>query len=156
MKDIETMIQIHGNSIYRYALAITKHKDMAEDVFQEVFLRYFKRQPVFENESHEKAWFLKVCKNCSYTMLTSRFIQHTCPLEEDIPLLQKQENILYLYVMKLPLKYRSVIHLYYYEEYSTVEIAGLLHRKEATIRTQLNRARNILKKMIKEEQDEIL
>jgi len=64
----------------------------------------------------------------------------------------KDNNVLNQ-VIKLPLKYREIIHLYYYEGYTTVEISNIVDRKEATVRSLLSRGRNMLKKELKEEYD---
>ena len=147
LQDIQAQIIIerYGNMVFRLALAITKHYDVAQDVYQEVFLRYVKKEPVFENEEHAKAWFLTVCKNCCRNHFMNAFVRRSVPLEEDIPVLKEQDYGMYEEVLRLPLKYRMVIHLYYYEGYSTQMIAQLLHKKDATIRTQLKRAREMLK-----------
>ena len=142
------IIERYADTVYRFALALTKKKDVADDVFQEVFLRYAKRKPVFENDQHAKAWFFTVTRNCSRSYVTSAFFRHTAPLEEEIPVLQEQGNVLYGYVLKLPMKYRMVIHLFYYEGLSTLQIAAILHQKDATIRTRLKRARERLKTML--------
>ena len=64
----DEMIQIierNSNAVYRLAFAQMKNRADADDVYQEVFYRYIKKQPVFENEEHEKAWFIRVTVNCS-------------------------------------------------------------------------------------------
>ncbi|MGX8835189.1 RNA polymerase sigma factor [Amedibacillus sp. YH-ame6] len=147
-QEAEKLIEQYGHSVYRFALSLTKHKDVADDVFQEVFLRYLKKQPVFENEEHAKAWFFVVTRNCCKNHFMSAFVRHSAPLIEDIPMLKEEKYGLYEEVLKLPLKYRQVIHLYYYEGYSSQEIASILHLPDATIRTQLKRARNLLKKQL--------
>lgn len=144
-EEASEIVEQYADLVYKFALSLSKQKDIADDVFQEVFLRYAKRKPSFENEEHARAWFFTVTRNCCRTHFTSAFMRHTAPLEEDIPILQKEDHALYFYVMKLPVTYRTVIHLFYYEGLSTLQIADILHKKDATIRTQLKRARERLK-----------
>ena len=115
------------------------------------FLRYLKRKPKFESEEHRKAWFLRVTINCSNTFLTSVWQKRTEGLSEEITFAVKEHQDLYHELQRLPAKYRSVIHLFYYEELSVEEIGRILNRKPATVRTQLTRARELLRGMLKEE-----
>lgn len=147
--EAEDIVNRYADLVYKFALSQTRRKDVAEDVFQEVFLRYVRKKPVFDNEEHARAWFFTVTKNCCLNHFASFFEKHTTPLLEEIPILQKKENGLYYHVLRLPRKYRTVIHLYYYEGMSTLQIAALLHKKDATIRTQLKRARSLLKEEVK-------
>lgn len=147
-EDAERIVDTYGDAVYKLALSLTRHKDVADDVFQEVFLRYMKKRPVFENEKHARAWFYIVTKNCCRTHFMSAFIRHSAPLDQEIPFLNDPDYKLYQYVLELPVKYRIVIHLFYYEGYSTRETAAILKKKEATVRTQLKRARTLLKKVM--------
>lgn len=147
-EEAQRIVDTYGDAVYKFALSLTRHKDVADDVFQEVFLRYMKKSPVFENEKHARAWFYVVTKNCCRSHFMSAFIRRSAPLDQDIPFLKEPDYALYQYVLKLPMKYRTVIHLYYYEGYSTKEIASLLKKKEATVRTQLKRARDLLKQVM--------
>lgn len=145
------VIEYYSNMVYRLAFARTGTKHDAEDVYEEVFLRYLKRKPKFESEEHRKAWFLRVTVNCSNTFLASVWQKRTEGLSEEIPFAEKAHQDLYRELQCLPAKYRSVIHLFYYEELSVEEIAQALNRKPATVRTQLTRARELLRGMLKEE-----
>lgn len=156
-EDAEDIVDRYANLVYTFALSQTRRKDVAEDVFQEVFLRYVKKHPTFQNEEHARAWFFTVTKNCCRNHFSSFFEKNTMALVEDIPVLREETSGLYFYVLQLPRKYRLVIHLFYYEGLSTIQIASLLHKKDATIRTQLKRARALLKENMKGcEIDEIL
>lgn len=157
VQDAEDFIEKYGKSVYRFALSLTKHKDIADDVFQEVFLRYVKKQPHFDSDEHAKAWLFVVTRNCSRNYFMSAFVRRCVPLIDDFPVLKKESYGVYENVLKLPTKYRIVIHLFYYEEYTTKEIAQILNKKEATIRTQLKRARALLKQQIEgSDIDEVL
>lgn len=149
--DASQVIEHYSNMVYRLAFARTGTKYDAEDVYEEVFLRYLKKKPTFDSEDHRKAWFLRVTINCSNTFLSSVWQRRTEGLSEELPFKEQEHQDLYRELQRLPQKYRSVIHLFYYEELSVEEIGRVLQRKPATVRTQLTRARELLREMLKEE-----
>ncbi len=136
------------DTVYRLALSRTKDKPLAEDVLQEVFLRYYKTKRTFESEEHIKAWLLRVTINCSKSVFSSSWYKKTMPLTEDIAQSEKEVSGVYEAVAALPKKYRTVIHLFYYEDMSVREIAECLSEKETTVKSQLSRGRDKLKKML--------
>lgn len=144
-KYLEKMIEKYSNMIYRLALVRTKTKENAEDVYQEVFLRLAKKMPEFESEEHEKAWLIRVTINCSKNLLSSKFLNNTEELKEDISFKTEERHEIYYAVQKLPLKYKTIIHLYYYENYKINEISKILKMKENTVKSYLARAREKLK-----------
>ena len=146
----EEMIQKYAQTVYRLAYAQTCQQSDADDVFQEVFLRYLRKRPVFVNKEHEKAWFLRVTINCAKSLHTTFFRKQTVALDESMPAQEQEDCELAEALAKLPPKYRGVIHLFYYEGYSTDEIANILHQKGGTVRIQLTRARRMLKEQMKE------
>ena len=123
---LEKMIDKYSNMIYRLALIRTKTRENSEDVYQEVFLRLAKKMPEFKSEEHEKAWIIKVTINCSKNLLNSKFLKNTTELKEEIPFETKERHEIYYAVQKLPLKYKTIIHLYYYENYKINEISQIL------------------------------
>lgn len=151
----EETIRQYSSMVYRLAFARTGTRHDADDVYEEVFLRYLKKRPVFESAEHEKAWFIRVTINCSNTLLTSAWRKHRAELSEElfaeIPFEQKEHQDLYRELQQLPPKYRSVIHLFYYEEMSVEEIGKALNRKPSTVRTQLTRAREMLRGLLRED-----
>lgn len=149
--DAEKVIEACSDMVYRLAFARTGTKQDADDVYQEVFLRYLKKRPVFESEEHRKAWMLRVTINCSNSFLSSRWIRDWAELPEDLPFEERRQQDLYMELQQLPVKYRDVIHLFYYEELSVEEIGKVLRRKPSTVRTQLTRAREMLRRFMKEE-----
>jgi RNA polymerase sigma-70 factor (ECF subfamily) len=140
----EKVIKVYSDMVYHLAIARTGTKYDADEIFQEVFLRYIKKQPVFENEDHRKAWLIRVTINCSKKLWNSPWKRKIEPLDENIPLKTKDDIDLYYELQQLPPKYREVIHLFYYEDMSIKEISQLLNRKNSTVRTQLSRARDML------------
>lgn len=147
----EKVIRYYSDMVYRLAFVRTGTKHDADDVFQEVFLRYVKKNPVFVEEEHRKAWLIRVTINCSNNFWSSLWNKKTQELNNEI-LFETKENInLYSELQQLPLKYREVIHLFYYEDMSLEEISIALNRKNSTVRTQLTRARAMLKNFMKED-----
>lgn len=148
---INKVITFYSDMVYKLALAKCKNTEDAEDVFQEVFLRYIKKNPQFTDEEHRKAWLIRVTINCSNKALTSPWRKRTEKITEDIYVKDNYSNELYYELLKLPEKYREVIHLYYYQDMSVDEIANALGKRSSSIRTRLARARQLLKKFMREE-----
>ena len=142
----------YSNMVFRLAFARTKNSHDSHDILQEVFLRYIKSNKDFINEEHKKAWLIKTTINCSKTLLSSAWFRKTTGLDDNITQELKEKSEVYYAVLKLPKKYRTVIHLFYYEDMSITEIANLLNIKESTIKSQLHRARKKLKEILKEEE----
>lgn len=147
---IDEIVDTYGDMIYRVSLHYMKQIADAEDVTQDVLMKLMKKIKYFDDEKQQKAWILRVtintCKD-HYRYLNVRrvFSLDECfDSEEEI---EHDYGLIYE-VAKLPLKYRSVVYLYYYEQYNTKEIAAILNKKEATISTWLHRARKLLKNQI--------
>lgn len=145
---LEAAIKRYGTSVYRLAFAQSGCRADADDVYQEVFLRYWRTSPDFASDEHEKAWLLRVTVNCARSLHRARVRRATVELIEGIPdrrdeVSQAAEELRDL-LDRLPEAYRAVIHLHYFEELSTAEIAQTLGRREGTVRMQLTRARRML------------
>lgn len=149
--DFEVVVKKHENRLYRTALAIMGNVPDAEDIVQEVFIRAFEKAPEFESEEHEKAWFIRVTVNLCYSRLRSTWRKRIVPLLDSYPASEPKQHELIEQVMKLPPKYRTVIHLFYYEDYSIKDISKLTGQKDATVRSQLTRARQKLKYILEED-----
>ena len=152
--DLE-VINLYSDMVYRMAYSMVKNKFDAEDIHQEVFVRYLRKHPAFENAEHEKAWFLRVtinlCKNLWKTAWKQKIVSlGERDLEEEAGERGKaREDELIEIVKQLPQKYRMVIHLFYYEELSVEEISKVLGIKPSTVRTHLTRGRARLKELLK-------
>ena len=147
------IIKKYSDMVYRMAYSLLKNKYDAEDIHQEVFVQYMRKRPGFESIEHEKAWFLRVtinfCKNSWKTAWKRKVVSLMDEGYEEVVELQTDELI--DIVKQLPQKYRMVIHLFYYEELSIQEIAGILNTKPSTVRTWLTRARARLKQILEED-----
>jgi RNA polymerase sigma-70 factor (ECF subfamily) len=144
-------VEKHFNMVLRLALARCGEKHRADDVVQEVFYRFLKKDREFENEEHLKAWLIKVTINCSKNVFLDDFFRNTAELTEEISFNDPEESDVYYAVLSLPSKYRTVIHLFYYEDMQIKEIAEILNTKETTVKSQLHRAREMLKEKLKED-----
>lgn len=135
------------SSVYRVCYSYMKNKPEAEDMVQETFLRMITSGQTFENSRHEKAWLIVTAANLCKDTLKKWWRKH-----EDLddyanilPAADPKEDSAVEAVLNLPPKYKDVVYLYYYEGYSTAEIARHLKSPEATVRSRLSRARTILK-----------
>lgn len=151
MPDTTGAVDRWGPAVYRLACAVTGSRSDADDVFQEVFLRYHRAAPDFASQAHEKAWLLRVTVNRCKSLLSSPWRRHSVPLEDVYACPGPEESVVAEALAALPPKDRTLLHLYYYEGYRTEEMARLLGRKSATIRSQLTRARQKLARLLKEE-----
>ncbi len=149
--ELEQVMGIYGQAVYRLAYSQTRSIADAEDIYQDVFLRYFQKRPRFETEEHRRAWLLRVTINRARTLFASAWFRKTVPLSDCEAFTQPQEQVLDEALRKLPQKDRTVLHLFYYEELSTREIARVLKAKESTVRTQLTRSRRKLAELMKGE-----
>ena len=147
----EDIITEHSNLVYRLALSQMKNKSDADDVYQDVFLRYVRKQPHFESKEHRKAWFIRVTVNCCKSMHTSAWKKRTVPLDESMPYLDNEQREIMHELQKLPKKYLTVIHLYYYESMKMSEISEALGISLSAVKTRMVRAREMLKGILKEE-----
>lgn len=147
----EEIIKRQLNNVYRLAFARTGNTYDADDITQNVFYKYLKYKPMFNDSEHEKAWFLKVSIQCSNTYLSRQKRKNEVELMEDIPFTNKEDIDLHYELMKLSDKDRTIIHLFYYEQLSTKAIAELLSIREGSVRTRLSRAREKLRDYMKEE-----
>lgn len=147
----EAVIRRYSDMVYRLAFARTGNRSDAEDLYQEVFLHYLTKAPAFTSEDHRKAWLLRVAVNCANRFHTAPWRKRTEPLSEALSVPAPEGEDLWEELRRLPEKDRTVLHLYYYEDMTTEEIAQMLDRNPATVRSQLLRARAKLKKLLVEE-----
>lgn len=145
-------LRTYAGMVYRVAVRYTQNLADAEDVFSDTFLAYYARKQDFENETHRKAWLLRVAINFSHTLRHNgrRFTE----LDAETPLMEPGfEQVESSVDLKDALKrmrpdYREVLCLFYLDELSVKEISEVLDRNESTIRTQLSRAREQLRKFL--------
>ena len=150
----QTVIQMYQDNLFRIAFSICQNREDAEDVVQETFLRYHSGAVDFNDEMHIRAWLIRVAinkaKNCNHTFWRKNKLSLEDYMETLTFETPESEN-LFETVMKLPEKYRIVIHLFYYEDYAIREIAEILHLSESNVKVRLSRGRVLLKQSLKEE-----
>lgn len=151
----DAAIKKYGDMVYRIAMNQMKNGSDADDVFQEVFIKWLQHYDEFQNNEHEKAWLIRVTINQCKSILKSSWYSKTGEMGEELENtlsytdIVQEDGILDEILNQLPEKYRIVIHLFYYEELSILQISQALNEKESTIRTQLTRARRKLKQLLK-------
>lgn len=162
----DEVMRHYAPTVYRIAYSRLGNASDCEDVSQDVFVRYFKANLTFESEEHRKAWLIRCAVNCANSYAKSAWRRHKADSEdferlaesgadaanstdEAFEQTERRETVLAA-VMQLPPKYRTVIHLFYFEDLSTAKIAEITRQREATVRSQLSRAREMLKKLLKE------
>ncbi len=152
----ERAVRQYGPSVYRLAFSQLRNRQDAEDVYQEVFLRYVEKAPAFEDPEHEKAWLLRVTVNCCKDMLRSLWRKRNVPLDEarELPFFTQEERDLDRELLKLSQKDRVLLHLIYWEDLSTSQAASVLGCRPAAVRQRLVRARKRLKKVLEEEESD--
>lgn len=154
--ELEKVMDRYQNMVYGLALARTGSTADAEDVFQEVFLAYFRTGKTFREEEHRKAWLLRTAVNMSRRVTSATYRKKVVPLEvgENIPAApfrSPEENQVWQAMQALPENYRLPIYLFYFEELSTDEIAKALSIRPGTARMRLSRGRDLLRELLKGE-----
>jgi len=150
------LIEKYSSAVYRVAYSYTGNRNDAEDIMQDVFLRYLKQSRTFSSSEHEKAWFLRVTVNCCKSFHSSFWQKKIVPIEDVEHLADKlEENTselpVFEAVMSLPPKQRLCVHLYYYEDLSIKDIAVTSGMPESTVKSHLLRARAALEQKLKGE-----
>lgn len=155
---VEEVLSRYSGMVYRLAYARTMNRCDAEDVTQEVFMKYIKHQHELVEEEYRKAWLIRVTINAAKSLLASSWNRRRVSMDEVEGVLEGSRGIeqdfddsLLLEIKKLPEKYRIIVHLFYFEDLSVKDISALLGMKESTVKSHLFRAREKLKKNLREE-----
>lgn len=150
-QEAKEAIETYSDTIYRICFVYMKNHHDAEDIFQEVFLKYLLHDQPFQDKNHEKAWFIRVAINACKDSLKSFFRKKVTSINDlllEPSIIAHEDQHILEAVLKLPEKYKIVIYLYYYEGYPAVEIATILNKKENTIYTWLSRGKTQLKEQL--------
>jgi RNA polymerase sigma-70 factor (ECF subfamily) len=152
------IVEEYQHLVYGLALSRAGNKFDADDIFQEVFLVYFGKDRDFRDEEHRKAWLIKTTLNCCKRALYSTWRKKTVPLDEShksitYTFVSQEENAVFTALRELPEKYRTVLHLFYFEEFATERIAAVLGITGAAVRMRLMRGRALMREKLKGDYD---
>ena len=152
----EYVVHDYAPALLRTAFLYLKSTSEAEDVVQEVFIRYWQKNPRFLSDAARRAWLYKTTVNLCKDHLKSFWCTKRAELKEDISYLPQEEHEILDCLMKLDEKYRIPLHLHYYDGYSIKEIAQILHIRTSTVGSRLHRGKEKLKQMLGGNFDETL
>ena len=144
------MFERYMNLLYRLCYSILLVREDAEDAVQDIFLKYYRKQPTFADEDHEKAWFIRVAVNRCKDLLRRNKIRTAVPLSEVEETLaaegiEHEESQVLTAIYGLPEKYRIVMILHYLEEYPIAQVAELCKLTPSAVKMRLSRGREQLK-----------
>lgn len=144
-------VDLYADTVRRICVLYLKNHADTEDVFQTVFLKYLTTKIQFENKDHEKSWIIRVTINACKDFRKNFFRSHTTSLEEVQQLacdVSEEYPEVLSAVLSLPSKYKEVVYLFYYEEYTAVEISKILKKNVNTVYTLLSRAKKLLREKL--------
>ena len=153
---LQGLVESYGENLYAIAFNVCGNIHDAEDVVQDTFLSYFTAKKEFESEEHIRAWLIRVAINKAKNKTRAFWHRNTVALEDYMSSAEfpsSEASDLFEAVMKLPEKYRIVIHLFYYEDYSIKEISEILGLSSGNVKVRLSRGRESLRNTLKEEWD---
>ena len=149
-EEIEEIYNRHIDTVYRVCFSFMKNTADTEDIVQETFLKLIMSGKKFQSAEHEKAWLIVTASNACKDALKD-WRRKTDNIEnyltEESSAVYEEDGIRDV-IFSLPVKYKDVVYMYYYEGYSTHEIAKILHCSDSTIRNRLSRARKLFKKYL--------
>lgn len=150
---VEMLVEHYHQNLFAVAFNVCKNREDAEEVVQDAFIQYHLKRLDFQSEEHIRAWLIRVTINKAKNAARTFWRRHRTSLEETMAALNfndQESEQLFEAVMALPQKYRIVVHLFYYEDYSVHEMAELLSLSESNVKTRLSRARAMLRDTLKE------
>lgn len=155
-EEFTCLVKRYIDTVFRIAMNYTRSVPDAEDIVQDVFAALLREKKDFESEEHLRHWLIRVTVNQCKKWHRSPWRRHIS-YEEYVaasdPVTPPPPKDVLGAVMALPRKYRMPIYLYYYEEYSTQEIADLLRIPKGTVCTNLRRGRELLKMNLQEDEE---
>ncbi len=156
-QSLHELAAMYQDNLFAVAFNICQNTQDAEDVIQDTFVQYYTTKKEFDSEEHIRAWLIWVAVNKAKNVTRTFWRRNKVSIEDFTEMLAfetPESETLFETVMQLPKKYRIVIHLYYYEDYSVGEIAKILKLSESNVKTRLMRGRAKLREVLKEEWDD--
>lgn len=151
--DRDRVVDLYAKTVWRIALSRTRREDAAEEVFQNVFLRLFRRERVFDSEEHRKAWIIRTTLNCCRGYFAAAMKSNAVSMEElgdTLAAPEDKKGVLEV-LLRLPAKYRVPLQLYYIEGMDANECAKVLKLRPGTFRVRLSRGKTMLRELLKGE-----
>lgn len=152
-RSVQELFEKYQDNLYIIAFNVCKNAEDAKDVVQDNFIQYYSAKKEFDDEQHIRAWLIRVAINKAKNMNNTFWRRNKMSLEDYMETLAfetPESEELFETVMHLPEKYRIVIHLFYYEDYSVHEIADILKLSESNVKVRLSRGRLLLKEKLQE------
>lgn len=162
---LDELMNDYGQSILQLVMQYVHNRAVAEDLTQEIFVKCYQALPTFHFQSSVKTWLWRIAINHTKDYLKSWYAKHVATASDDMftqtqsadcveaqIVQQEQDDALVRAVLALPVKYREVIYLCYYEEQSMKEIADIMQLNESTVKTRLRTAKQLLKKRLEREE----
>ena len=152
--EIDRLMEQYGSSLLRMSALYLKDSDLAQDAVQETFIKAYRHLNDYRGESSEKTWLTTICVNTCRDMLRTAWFRHQSRIDMDT-LPEKPadftfpDNTVLTEVMRLPVKYREVVLLRYYEGLKLKEVASALRLSDGKVRSRLNKANSILRERLK-------
>lgn len=156
-QSLHELAAMYQDNLFAVAFNICQNTQDAEDVIQDTFVQYYTTKKEFDSEEHIRAWLIRVAVNKAKNVTRTFWRRNKVSIEDFTEMLAfktPESETLFETVMQLPKKYRIVIHLYYYEDYSVGEIAKILKLSESNVKTRLMRGRAKLREVLMEEWDD--
>ena len=153
-QSLHELAAMYQDNLFAVAFNICQNTQDAEDVIQDTFVQYYTTKKEFDNEEHIRAWLIWVAVNKAKNVTRTFWRRNKVSIEDFTEMLAfetPESETLFETVMQLPKKYRIVIHLFYYEDYTVREIADILKISESNVKVRLSRGRSLLKEKLKEE-----
>ena len=150
--DVESAVNRYGSMLYRLTVLMLKNTSDAEDVVQETIIQYYRNAPNFTDSEHEKAWLIRVAVNKGRDMIRYR-LRHPQLKEEFLAGIScdPSDGGILEALASLPEAYRLVLTLHYVEDYRVEEIAKIIGRSPSAVKMRLQKGRNLLKRIYREE-----
>ncbi|SMF89624.1 RNA polymerase sigma-70 factor, ECF subfamily [Paenibacillus uliginis N3/975] len=159
------MMEAYGQDVWNYAYFLTRRRDAADDISQDVFLKALQHLRQFEGRSSVKTWLFAITRNLSMNYLKSSFIKKVTLVEWVTPKRNERSaemeaignmevSRIWQHVLSLPVKFREVLILEFHYQLPRREIAALLDISEGTVKSRLHRARARMEALLKGEEAE--
>lgn len=160
---IDEIMNQYGQEILQLAYSYVNNKAIAEDLTQDIFVKCYKNLHTYSGKAKLRTWLWRIAINHCKDFHRSWYQKNVVIAGEELPIngtkkelveqtvIQREEDDeLISAIMKLPIKYREVIYLFYYEELPIKEIAAVTETGVNTVKTRLRRAKELLKERLEE------